>query len=131
MLGELERSRKVFKCLDTAQKCIHAVLAWKSGIKSAAWMLSWDFNSFFLRYFNNRRLLLRLVVCFMLLLIPVSHLAVGIILITFLAEVKYKGMSRTGSCREKNPTLRSMYLEEKEVDLGLETTLGKKKKLPS
>lgn len=105
MLGELERSRKVFKGLDTSQKCIHAVLAWKSGIKSAAWMLSWDFNSFFLRYFNNRRLLLRLVACFMLLLIPVIHLVVGIILITFLADAKYKGMSRTGSCRKKN-TLR-------------------------
>lgn len=101
MLGELERSRKVFKGLDTAQKCIHAVLAWKSGIKSAAWMLSWDFNFFFLRYFNNRRLLLRLVACFILLLIPVNHLAVAIILITFLAEAKYKGMSRTGSCRKR------------------------------
>lgn len=93
MLGELERSRKVCKGLDTSQKCIHAVLAWKSGIKSAAWMLSWDFNSFFLRYFINRRLLLRLVVYFMLLLTPVNHLAVGSILITFLAEVECKGMS--------------------------------------
>lgn len=97
MLGELERSRKVFKGLDTSQKCIHAVLAGKSGIKSAARMLTWDLNSFILRYFNNRRLLLRLVICFMLLLIPVNHLAVGTILITFLAEAKYKGMSRTGS----------------------------------
>lgn len=97
MLGELERSRKVFKSLDTSQKCIHAVLAGKSGIKSAAWMLTWDLNSFILRYFNNRRLLLKLVICFMLLLIPVNHLAVGTISTTFLAEAKYKGMSRTGS----------------------------------
>lgn len=48
MLGELERPRKVFKSLDTSQKCIHAVLAGKSGIKSAAWMLTWDLNSFIL-----------------------------------------------------------------------------------
>lgn len=73
MLGELERSRKVFKGLDTSQKCVHAVLAWKSGMKSVAGMLTWDFNSFFVRYFNNRRLLLRLVICFRLVLIPVNH----------------------------------------------------------
>lgn len=98
MPGELERSKKVLKGLDTSQKCVHAVLAWKSGMKSGAQMLTWDFNSFFVRYFNNRKLLLRLVVCFRPVLIPGIYSATDNILITFLAEAKYKGMSITGCC---------------------------------
>lgn len=101
----LKGLEKYSKAWILPRNVYHDVLAWKSGIKSAAWMLSWDFNSFFLRYFNNRRLLLRLVVCFMLHLTPVKHLAVGNILITFLAEVTFNGMSRTGSCREKKPEI--------------------------
>lgn len=62
MLDELERSRKVFKALDTSQKCAHAVLAWKSGMKSTAQMLTWDFGSFFVRYFKNRSFFLGLIV---------------------------------------------------------------------
>lgn len=100
MLGELERSRKVFKGLNAFQKYVHAVLAWKSGMKSAAQMLTWDFNSFFVRYFNITRFFLRLVVCFRLVLIPVSQFAVGAVLIVFLAEAKYTGMLKIGSCRE-------------------------------
>lgn len=123
MLGELERSRRVFKGLDTSQKCVHAVLAWKSGMKSAAWMLTWDLDSFFVRYFNNRRLILRLVLCFGRVLIPVNHFAVGTVLITFLAEAKYKGMSdEQGAVGNQ----RSMYLEGKATDLELETALEKK-----
>jgi len=68
-------------------------------MKSAAQMLTWDFDSFFVRYFNNRRLLLRLVVCFGLVLTPMDHFVVGTFLITFLAEAKYKRMSRIGSSR--------------------------------
>lgn len=89
MLGELERSRKVFKGLDTSQKHVHAVLAWESGTKSASQMLTWDFDSFTVRCFNNRRLLLRLV-HFRLVLVHVNHSAVGTILIAFLAEAKYR-----------------------------------------
>lgn len=88
-------------------------------------MLTWDFNSFFVRYFNNRRLLLRLVVCFGLV---VNHFAVGTILITFLAEAKYKEMSEEQGAAGNQ---RSMYLEGKAADLGLETALEKSCSLDS
>lgn len=53
-----------------------------------------------MRYFNITRFLLRLVVCFRLVLIPVSQFAVGTVLIAFLAEAKYKTMLKIGSFRE-------------------------------
>lgn len=57
-------------------------------MKSTDQMLTRDFNSFFVRYFNNRRLFLVLILYLGLVFMPLNHFAIDIFSVTFLVGAK-------------------------------------------